>query len=333
MRIPFSNAASVTRGAPASYTLSSLGLEWQSECSLRRVLDLLPETSRARWAYVNDVAAADAVIYEPGNALAQAVVRRADGQRQIFIACGQHPDDALLSLPIPVGPTRLMAVLEVAAERLGGTVVNQSSLCERLDDALQCAETAGLSVTVDDETGYISIQHRGVYWPRPLSAMELTSVLLDRARFARIPAESSDWARRIEPLVPQMLNWDAVMWAIGVHTSMGSLLSRLEPCAAYRLSRWPDFGVIGRRSAEMKCAALLSQRALSPAGLAAISGLPQTTVNNFFNACALCGLLKVDQTTAARDPAPERKTAQRTSVLSGVLQRLRQALALDGGRA
>ena len=332
---PLSPAAPALRSGSVPYTLCSLGLEWQTERSLRGMLDLLGQKTRTRWAYVDDFAVADVVIYEPGNALAQAMVRRADGKtrRKVFVACTTQADGDPLSLRIPVGPTRLMAVLDAAAERLGGlaeTPAGQSSLCELLDGSLQSPDTAGLAVVADGETGFISGAHRGVYWPRPLTAVELTSILLNRARFTRIPGSDTAQATRVGEVAPQMISWDGVMWAIGVNTSAGRLLRRLDPRGAYRLTRWPDFGVIGRRSAEMKCTALLSQRAFSPDGLAAITGLPQTTVNNFFNACALCGLLRVDPSAPTRAAVPAPGPQREASLLGGVLRRLRQAFALDG---
>lgn len=92
----------------------------------------------------------------------------------------------------------------------------------------------------------------------------------------------------------------------------------------YRLTRWPDFGLIGRRASDIRCAALLNHRAYTPAELSATTGFPLPVVNNFLNACALSGLL---ESAGATLPAKTGFTA--TTLFSRPLfRRIREAFAI-----
>ena len=63
-----------------SHTVSSLGLEWKVECSLRALLGLLKDKTPVQWSYSDDVNA-DVIVYNPDSPLAQALLRR-DSQTQ-----------------------------------------------------------------------------------------------------------------------------------------------------------------------------------------------------------------------------------------------------------
>lgn len=331
MALPF-----LPRTESATFGLCCVGLEWQTEQSLKGLLSMLGEKAPGHWHCVDDVAQADLVLYEPGNVLAQALLRRA-GQDRLFVPCTSKPGDDPLALRIPIGPTRLVAVLEHAIRRLKGSApdpVERTSLCQALDDALQTRHLAGVAMSSSGEVGFLSPQHRGLYWPRKLDTDELAAILLDGARVRAFGEQDRALVDSLREVTPQMLTWDGVLWAIGVSKSSGRLLARLNPRTHYRLTRWPDFGLIGRRSTDIRCTALLTQKAFSPNALGALTSIPEARVFGFYNAAALCGILKPDvaATSLAEMPMPA-GTLPETSFVGGMLRRLRAALVLGDREA
>lgn len=319
------------RAETASFGLCCVGLEWQTEQSLKGLLSILGDKTPGHWQYVDDVALADLVLYEPGNALAQALLRRA-GSERLFVPCSNKPSDDPLALRVPIGPTRLVAVMEHATRQRKARAPVQSegdSLCQTLDDALQTRALAGVVITSSGEVGFLSPQHRGLYWPRRLDTDELASILIAGAQVRAFDEHDAGRADALRAVQTQMVTWDAALWAIGVTKSSGRLLERLDPRAHYRLTRWPDFGVIGRRSADIRCTALLTQRAFSPAALEKLTSIPSATIVGIFNAAALCGILKLDVAATRADAAlPTAGALPEQSFVGGMLRRLRQAFVL-----
>src|SRR3569623_1965498 len=117
------------------------------------------------------------------------------------------------------------------------------------------------------------------------------------------------------------------MCAIGVSTSLSRLLPRPGPRKSYKLKRWPEFGLIGRRSSDIKCTALLTHKSMTPAELIAATGLSEARVSGFLNACALCGFLEEAQ-PAPRAELSSARINHEASLAGGMLQRIRKALAL-----
>lgn len=317
----------VARRPGAGFAIACIGLEWQTEASLKALLTVLRERTSAPWQHVDDLGVADVVLYEPASPLAAALLRRAGGEADTrrFLPCGHQLPDAVAGLRLPIGASRLLELLEDCAAGLQGRHAASllPPLSERLDALLQDHELVGVAIAVGDETGYLSLRHRALYWPQALDAAELARLLLDAVLLRPIRPTDSLVARQMEARLMQMRSWDALLWAVAASTCAGRLLPRVDPRQRYQLSRWPDFGLIGRRSLDIKCTALLSQRALNPEELAAVSGLPMASVINFFNCAALCGILM-----AVPAPALAVTAKPPEAVMGGLLRRLRQAFAL-----
>lgn len=325
-------ATPLSNQRPASgFAVGCLGLQWQTESSLKALLTVIHDRQAPAWHHVDDISAADLVLYDPTSPLASALLRRASGQEsnRLFVPCSHQLSESDGGLHLPIGASRLRELLDQIATRLGdkSPVAPHECLSQRLDELLQNPDLLGVAFAVGGETGFLSLSQRAMYWPQPLDAAGLARLLLDQVVLQPIRATDRDWAARLEAVAPKMRSWDAMLWAVGASTGSGRLLSRLHPGRRYQLSRWPDFGLIGRRSVDIKCTALLSQRALTPDELASLTGLPQSSVANFLNCAALCGILQDIRLPGEAMPAVQ-QARPADSVMGGVLRRLRQAFSL-----
>lgn len=327
--MPSSLLAQPTR---SGFSLSCVGLDWNTELSLKSLLTVIGDKAPGDWCYVTDVASADVVLYDPANALAQALLRRSQSSPagKIFVACTSRSAEDGLHLRTPISPSKLISILEFAVSRLDAHAVapgDSPSLCQRLDSALRAPEVVGVTLSTSTDTGLICIAQRAIYWPRRLTADELASILLDSATVKPFTLRDTDAVRLMNAVLPSMVNWDATLWAIGVSTSAGRLLSRLDRKASYRITRWPDFGVIGRRSSDIRCSAMMAQRAFSADDIARATGIPAPTVYGFVNASALCGMLKADAVAELSAPLPG-SALPSNSFAGGVIRKLRQVFSL-----
>jgi len=315
----------------AVYSVACLGLEWRVELSLKSLLSLLEDRMPVSWRHSDDINA-DVIVYNPASPLAQALLRRegSGGRRRVLVPCSAA-DPGPMGLALPIGASRLLSCLESAAERLGmrgeARRGESPSLCQRLDDALRERSAVGVLLAMGEYRGLLDPLRQVIHWPSELDADAIARLVLEDVTVEPLRAGEGEELRRIMQDALQPVAWDAPLWAVGISTSRGRLLGRLDARRAYRLGRWPDFGALGRRSSDLKCAALLTQRDLSPEALVAMTGLPAPRVYAFVNACALCGLLEEGE--AAVPVAP----AQPSSFAGGMLQRIRKAFSLGAERA
>jgi hypothetical protein len=133
--------------------------------------------------------------------------------------------------------------------------------------------------------------------------------------------------RNLEHKMKQHQSWDAALWAIGVGTSRGQLLPRVRADQAYRLTRFPDFCLIGRRSSDIKLTALLTHKSMTPNELVAETRFSEARVFGFINACALSGLLEVVEPSTQAVAAPTQAQNEALSA-NGMFQRIRRALEI-----
>lgn len=304
-------------------TVACIGFDWRAELSLKATLALLGGKTADHWDYCDDISA-DVVIYDTGNDLGHALARL-PGIRQVYFPCSnEHDGEIELTLHHPFGASRLIHCLDHASELLSGRApadaVKQDSLCQRIDDALQAPGVVGVALLAGERSGLLVPELSALHWPVPLDLDEMARLLSADVGVRALRAGDHDILHALA--APDPMPAHLPLWAIGVATSGGQLLRRLDRARAYRITRWPDYSAIGRRATDSQCSSLLMQQALSPAHLSMASGLPAAVVNNFVNACALCDFLE-----AAAAPAAVAATA-RTHSGAGVVQRLRQALAI-----
>ncbi|NGY05666.1 hypothetical protein [Solimonas terrae] len=308
--------------------ISCIGFDWRAEVSLRETLALLNGRTTDQWQYT-DEPVADVLIYDSSNALAQAVVRRttADQARACICFPSNNQDQGELALRYPFGASRLIRCLNHASQSLaghGGSAADRESLSQRLDNAMALPRIEAIALRVGRHQGLLYPASRRIAWPVALDIDEIAGMLGGDVELTALGSADRALHDAITAQAVVEGPAEALLWAIGMTRSGGQLLGRIQTRQAYRLRRWPDFGVMGRRSADLRCTALLMQRALSVGELTQLSGLPSAVITAFLNAASLCGLLVAD--TASR--APERILAGSNSRFGGVLQRIRTAFAL-----
>lgn len=319
--------------SPVRRSIACLGLDWKVESSLKTLLSLLQKKTTASWHLSHDVNA-DVILYAPESPLAQALLRRVGqgNERRVMVAClpsnAQRAENSN-TLTLPIGASKLLNCLIEAERVLSGTsaaaAVDQDSLCARLYEALHESESGAVALVGVHSSGLLLRMRKLVYWSRLLDADTLAQLLLEPFSVKVIPNSPGEIEHHIATFAPYPQSSDALLWAIGTGTSGGRLLASLSAEAQYRITRWPDFGLIGRRASDIRCAALLSQRAYTPIELSAITGFPLPVINNFLNACALSGLLEAAD---VKSPKTVGITAATTMVSRPLFQRIREALAI-----
>lgn len=320
-----SNPSATTR------RIACLGFDWRAEISLKETLTLLRGKTRDSWQYTDELTA-DVVVYETSNTLAQAMVRRcaAAGTSRVFFPSNSD-DETVLTLRYPFGASRLIACLDSASAQLPGTAsthqrADTPSLSQRLDDALQRPGTLAVAIHAQGQQGWLKLPERELHWSQPMSVDDIAGLLSGDVDVQALGPEDGASLRRLEASARHRVPVEGLLWAVGVTRSRGSLLQRIDVTRSYKLRRWPDFGAIGRRSLDIRCASLLTQRELVPTHMAMMTGIPLSVLGSFLNACALVGLLEQGAELAPATSAPAPSAGD--STFGGVLRRIRNALML-----
>jgi hypothetical protein len=252
---------------------------------------------RVAWKFVENIDA-DVVVYNPGSPLAQAVLRSEQKMASGHIFVPRSTDDpGENGLSLPLRADRLVHCLDNATAQISQHVAHdtaQMSLCERLDATLQTSSAIAIAITSGSSHGIINPTRKMIYWPHALDTDAVAQMMMNEVTVQPLHTADLNNLRRIEQQLIERISWDAPFWAIGVSTSRGQLLKRLNPKQAYRLSRWPDFGLIGRRSSDIRCTALLTHKSMTPQELVSSAGFSEARVYSFLNACALCGLMEFE---------------------------------------
>ncbi|QHS11319.1 hypothetical protein [Sinimarinibacterium sp. NLF-5-8] len=314
--------------------LTCIGFDWRAEVSLRETLGLLRGRTIDTWQY-SDELTADVVVYDASNTLALAMLRRSDARRQVFVASVASEDQPeALTLKYPFGASRLIACLDAASQRLAGqpafprAAAQSDSLCQQLYDALHTPGAKIVHIHSGAHQGWIDISKRQLFWHQRLSIDDLAQLLAaddlqiraQTAVEARLTAYREHVAQSAEPL----------LWGLGITRSDNTLLRAIDAERRYRLRRWPDFGLIGRRTSDLRCTSLLMQSDLSPLELSRVSTIPLSVIGNYLNAAALCGaLMPAASATATSQTPPPAEIATPRSGIFGMLSRIRSALALN----
>ena len=117
-------------------------------------------------------------------------------------------------------------------------------------------------------------------------------------------------------------------WFAGLH-GPATLAPWLDAHAAYRLRRWPDFGLVRATRSQLALAALLTHAAHTRTRLVQLSQQSADAVDRFLNACAMAGVLVG---TSESTPVAETSTFITSSAarLGGLIRGLRNRLGLAG---
>jgi len=182
-------------------------------------------------------------------------------------------------------------------------------------------------IRAGNQSGWLKLPERHLWWSQPLALDDIAQLLSGEVEVQALGPADAASQRRIEAVARHPAAAETLLWAIGITRSKGSLLQRLDATRSCRLRRWPNFGVIGRRSLDLRCTSLLMQRELAPAQLAMTAGIPLGVIGSFLNACALVHLLEPGEAQAASAAAPLPVPGQESG-LGGVLRRIRLAFAI-----
>jgi hypothetical protein len=103
------------------------------------------------------------------------------------------------------------------------------------------------------------------------------------------------WLRRQAPSAPSNLSprpLPELLWYAALCASRGQLLQGSRPDDPVRLKRWPDFSVLHHRESFMALAAFMAEESADLVSVAENTGVALTEVFDFYNACAVLGLIE-----------------------------------------
>lgn len=310
----------------SAHSLVCLGLDERTEASLKSLLGLLKGKTAAAWKIVENIDA-NVIVYNPGSPLAQALLRREERQAtgHVFVPCSDH-DPGTDGLRLPLRPERLLHCLQSAAGKLGHQAIPaaEDNLCQRLDTLLQTKSVIAVEIVAGANTGVINPTRKTISWEQALDADAVAQMVLSEVSLNPLQISDLNVLRNLEHKMKQHQSWDAALWAIGVGTSRGQLLPRLRRDQSYRLTRFPDFCLIGRRSSDIKSTALLTHKSMTPDQLISETGFSEARVFGFINACALSGLLEEVQPSVQAAAQDQSKGLP----ANGMFQRIRRALEI-----
>lgn len=324
--------------AAAGRTITCLGMDWRAEISLRETLSLLRGRTVESWTYADELNA-DVIVYDTDNALAQALVRRAraEGAGRVFVPSHSRDPDVITLRP-PFGASRLIHSLDWASQQLAGQAPSLpdrlGGLGQQLDDLLMQPGIRAVALRAGGHRGLIDVQTRQLHWPVALELDDMAGWLLGRVELTPLGDADAVTLQALRTAATVVTPAEGLLWTIGITRSNGQLLRRLDAARPYQLRRWPDFGVIGRRSLDLRCTALLMQRPMTPLELSRLAGAPLSVIGHYLNAAALCGVLESPPRTQAaaagvREPLVSAAAAT-SGLMGGMLRRLRTVLAMDG---
>lgn len=119
-----------------------------------------------------------------------------------------------------------------------------------------------------------------------------------------------------------------LQWFAGCHAG-ATLAPDLDEFTRYRISRWPNFGLIRPLPSQIRVTALLAASPLDLRELVKRSALPAEEVIRTLNALEASGLLHAVQATAAPAPMPAAEVPQMPGGFGSFVRLLRKRLGLS----
>lgn len=311
MSLPADLMTSYAHAGGTARTITCLGLDWRSEVSLKSVLGLLQGLTTDSWRYV-DEAAADVMVCNRRNPLAEAVIRRAQALHtgQVIFST-DTTDREFQTIKPPFGSSHLIECLNLASQKLLGVRREpdpvQSPLAAQLDAALNDPGVEIIQLQQGRQQGYLMVASRTLHWPTPLTPEEIAAWLSEPVTVQALTRHQADLLKASPNGLPPGYAAEGLLWSVGMTRSDGRLFTRLNPDYGYQLERLPDFGDIEPRPKDLQSLALLQRQSLSLPHLAHQTRMPMAVIHTLINACALCGILRLD---AAAGLSPTSTTAR-----------------------
>ena len=282
--------------------IAVVGLNDDAARAFRSMLKIVDGMSQAEWRVS---APDDADVLMAGIDAREAVVERWARTQKPLIAVHESREERPMTpftLCHPFRVTQLLGVLDDVERSLDSSPVPPVALpAKTAPPPWAFAESLrSLSQCSADGHRYAAASLDGtVFVPDDLSAYYIDPGSLERLRRGelRLPPLRQDTS-----MIPADFLRRPVFelaWFIGLHES-ASLAPWLDVDAAYRLSCWPDFGMVSGTHEHLALAALLAREAQQREPLAQMTNQPLAGVDRFLNACTMAGLLDSSPGSTAR---------------------------------
>lgn len=298
------------------YLIATHNLPEHTVAALGTMLKSIEPMLGCKWL-LRETMPADVLIapYETLSRLPQVLRPR---KLPLFIAIGQGEISLPIScanLPRPITLPDLTDALRLAAQRIDQVRAEQAELStvpmletfgaarnKFAPEAMQARQRTTLraaafrllqspiaATVVDEQRQTLFSLLPGVGYSTRLGAAPLAQTL--RANPPAMLFELSDVEQRLLSQARLFSPMADLEWSFWITARAPWLRPELDPNAAYRLTRWPDFVRLAHTGVEVQLASFLIAQALSPAILQSKSGAPKERVLNFLNAAHAIGLL------------------------------------------
>jgi hypothetical protein len=297
------------------YSIATHALPTQTVAALRSMLKVLEPMLGSHWQ-VRDAMPAD-VLIAPAETLARLPQVARPGKLPLFVAVGTDDTPlpiACATLKRPVTTPGLMDTLQKAAslierirqpepeldtipllEKLDTTQkLAPGTLDARLRTALRAATfrllQAPIAATlIDDARQTIYSVLPGVGYATRLTAPELADQLREN-----VPTILFELAAEEQRALAQARDFRPMReleWTFWISARSPWLRTELNREAAYKLTRWPDFGRLAHSHAEVRLASFLMSQPTTLRELSERTGVGDERAMNFFNAAHGLGVL------------------------------------------
>lgn len=273
--------------------IAVVDVEADAARAFRSMLEVLSGRTRCRWQIVDSIGDANVVVTSGHRPLPRP---HDDATPVVAIV---HSCDVRPRTPyVLTHPFRVMQVLSILDE-----IADESANLSDTASPAQTGRAPGIwefaeSVRSLSAAPAATAAHRAytrdgrdVYVSGDLQTYACDAAVADaiRSGATTLTALSRTAARRVAD-APAARPAAELLWHNAWHAATG-LAPWLDGAATFRIRRWPDFGLIPARRAQLQIVAALARRDCTRADLARIVPSARADIERALNALSLCGLL------------------------------------------
>lgn len=294
-------------------TLTAIGLPIRLETLIKAHLQVVNARTADAWSFSDD-GDCDVAICDPESPVSSLTLRRSQKTGSpvciSLVDAGQKALKGTLALNAPLRVAEIIELLDRVSTGFKPSPDNDAIFASHEKPASQKPATGfdfatklhelvrsrSVDIHVFDAPGLrfcVIPSSSSVMLQEPLTDAWLDHTL-EIASKMTIRVVPSPLGHKLLSAFPHRGSINRVLWHAGMKGAQATHLSVDADDATFALIRWPDFGNLPHAPMHRRMAAGLSRRRMTLAQLAQTTHVPIVEVQRFANACAFCGLLRIE---------------------------------------
>ena len=300
---------------------------------METVLWALRGTTRSNWVAAQSADAADVVVLHQSDTDERVADWRRSGKAVVVIAMQPVPvpqNPHVLIYPFGASQVRellnsldtpLVSGPSPAAGASGDAGVGSWSFLKTLGTLRELPNSHVWLVGKIDGTSVFWLRGDGTEWATESFILEgVRNGVFNLERLVLEKSATSPVHRTVRPAAD-------LCWFAGYYAGF-SLAPWLSPSTRYRISRWPNFGLIRPATSQIRATAVVATSPATVNEVAARARIAPDEAARTLNALWACNLLTPLEASPAKHAAPRRPRFESTGGLRSLLQLLRNRLGL-----